>query len=125
MDSIRRLPVPFDRASRRPGQGHLVPDLGKAESSHFLRLPGLKPFRYGMIAFLGEPVHANEVIERWEASAPLPVSREAAFEAITTYFQQLMEFKVGNLVEITHGPGGFILTKIADTPHFPGPSLPG
>ena len=101
-----------------------MPDLGKVQSSNFLRLPGLKPFRYGMIAFLGEPVHADEVLQRWEESGPLPMSREAALQAINMYFEQLMNFKVGNIVAITHGPGRFLLAKVAETPHFPGPSLP-
>jgi hypothetical protein len=70
-----------------------------------------------MIGFLGSPITIDDVLERWQESAPLPVDLSVAGLAISRYFEQIQAFKVGCVVEISYGPGGFLLTMVARTPH--------
>ncbi len=118
------MPVPFNRKTRQPGRGHLVPKLTATTGGGFLRLPGLRPVEYSMIGFLGPAVTTGDVLERWEESAPLPVPRAAAEAAIDEYLRQIQGFKVGMIVEISYGPGGFLLTMVARTPHSEDRPLP-
>jgi hypothetical protein len=123
MTSTRKLPVPFDIAKRRVGRGHLVPDVTASSGGGFRRLPGLIRVQYGLIAHVGAPITAHDVLHRLEEESAAPDAGRVG-ELMDQYLQQLQEFKIGNVIEISYGPGGFILTKVAETPHFPGPSLP-
>ena len=124
MEQTRRLPVPFNRQRRSTGQGHLVPKLTTDSGRGFLRLPGLSPVEFGMIGFLGQPITTSDILERWTDSAPLPIDRAEAALTIDAYLRQVQAFKVGTIIEITYGPGGFLVTMVAQTPHFEGPTLP-
>ncbi len=108
--------MPFDRVRRRIGRGHLVPDLAASSGGGFLRLPGLKRVSFGMIGFLGPPVTTAEILERWRESGTVPLPDEEAAGAIDGYLRQVQAFKVGMIVEISYGPGGFVLTMVARTP---------
>jgi hypothetical protein len=77
-----------------------------------------------MVAFLGEPVSARDVLIRWAEHEVLPVPEADALNALEAYFTQLQSFKVGAILEITYGPGGFLITQVAPTPHLDQRPLP-
>ncbi len=111
------MPVPFNRDTRQPGRGHLVPSLTASSGGGFLRVPGLGKAEYGMIAFLGPAISVDDVLTRWEEAGALPIGRADAATALEQYFAQIQAFKVGTVIEISYGPGGFLLTLVARTPH--------
>jgi hypothetical protein len=124
--SVRRLPVPITLPSGRVGRGHLLPDLALVQPSEFIRVPGGRRVRHGMIAYVAADVDAAEMLARWERDVGPVVDRPAALVRLQAYVAEVARLKLGNVVELEYlAEGGLRLKKLSDTP--PGgfrPKLP-
>ena len=125
--TTRKLPFPITLPSGRVGRGHLLPDLFFAgEPSGFVRVPGGKRVKYGMIGFVGQEIGVADMLERWEREVGPVTDREAARVLLLAYVDAIAALKLGNVVSVEYSAGGVLrLKKISEAP--PGgfrPKLP-
>lgn len=125
--TVRKLPFPITLPGGRVGSGHLVPDLSPfAGPRGFIRVPGGRRVKYGMIGFVGTDVGVADMLERWEGEIGPVGNRQAALECLEAYVVEVARFKLGNVVEVDYSDEGIPrLRKLRDAPPGArGPDLP-
>lgn len=115
--TIRRLPIPITLPAGRVGRGHLVPDLSSDAPRGFIRVPGGRRVRYGMVAFVGAAVAPADLLHRWEHEVGPLANRKLAMRRLQGYLAEIARLKLGNIVEVDYSFGGIPrLKKLRDTP---------
>src|SRR5512134_3666918 len=116
--SVRKLPFPISMPSGRVGRGHLLPDLSLVgKPKDFVRVPGGRRVRYGMLGFVGSGVSALDMLERWAREVGPVADQGEALARLRAYVDEVARLKIGNVVEIEYSQQGMPrLTKVSDTP---------
>lgn len=119
----KRVLVPVTWPAGRVGRGHLLPDLRQHEPRTFVRVPGGRPASHGMVAFVGEPVSAGDMLARWEATLGPLGDRQRAVDELEAYVVWVARQPLGAIFAASYERGDvMVVQKVAD--HLPTHRVP-
>lgn len=116
--ATRKVPVAFRMPQAKVGRGHVLPDLGASGASkHFVTLPrgGASPF--GMVAFAGIAVTAQDMLQRWQDTFGQLADEGRAISLLQQYVDALQPIKIGTVVSIAVSDEGILRLRVE--PHRP------
>ncbi len=93
----------------------LIPFTGD-ERNGFRGIESGKSSQYGLMAFIGRDITANDIFAKLVDSGQKIDSVDAVLASITEFLEQLQQFKVGNIIGISYSDDGegFSLVKEAN-----------
>lgn len=81
-----------------------------------MRVPGGRPVRYGMVAFVGKEVTAVAMLERWEDCLGPVDERTGALDRLEGYVRWTAAQRLGSVFEAAYDPSGVLVArKVADS----------
>ena len=115
--STRRVLVPMAWPSGKVGRGHLLPDVRGGSPRRFVRVPGGRSVSHGVVAFTGDSVTAEDMLERLESSEGPVADRETALHRLGQYVQWLSDLRLGSVFEAAYDEDGLLAArKVSDSP---------
>ncbi|ACL06614.1 hypothetical protein Dalk_4942 [Desulfatibacillum aliphaticivorans] len=94
----------------------LIPFLVEEESG-FQGLSSGKAFDYGVMAFIGREIDADDIFKKLVDSGQKISNVQTTLKVLERYISEVQQFKIGNIVRIEYGRElNFSLIKEADRP---------
>jgi len=117
LSTTKKLPDAILLPSGKIKRERLIPFFDPTNRSGFLGLKTGKRHRHGIMVYLGVPITAEDILNRYLEFHDLPKSRRDCIAVLDAYVRALQSFKIGNVLSIDYSEGGeFALTKVMDTP---------
>ena len=103
--------------SGKVGRGHLLPDVRSDSPRRFVGVPGGRSVSHGVVAFTGDSVTAQDMLERLETSVGPVADRESALYRLDHYVQWLSGLRLGSVFEAAYDEEGVLAArKVSDLP---------
>ena len=64
-----------------------------------------------MVAFVGEPVTAEDMLEKWESSVGPVANRRKALDHFVGYVRWAAKQRLGSVFEATYDTGGVLIAR--------------
>ncbi len=126
MNTTKKLPVAIRLPSGRTGRNFLVPRFSPEPVTGFVDINTGKVHAHRMLVYLGVPISAQDILDRFSESLPLPAGKLECLELLDQYVKALQSFKLGNIISIEYSKAGeFLIKKVQDMPPVKPLSLPG
>lgn len=74
-------------------------------------------YKQAVVTFIGRSIEPKDVVEKCKISKALVSDKVEALSFINSYFEQLANYKIGNLLEIIYAENGsYRLIKVSERP---------